>query len=169
MALSLFHSLLCIFVLLNCFKLHTCSLLEDVCRHTTRVDYCFEVLKSDPRTAKADLPGLAQVSLDLSLSKARGTLEKITTLLSKETDPQYRARYTTCKGKYNEALGALSIAREQFNPRNLRALSTTGHIVFDDSSDCENAFPYPATKSPITEGNENFKSLGDILGAIAHL
>ncbi|KAL5783772.1 hypothetical protein ACOSP7_008801 [Xanthoceras sorbifolium] len=76
---------------------------------------CMSILKSDPRTASADLPQLSLISIELTKKQAdsniRGLKEIITAWNS--TDPQIERRCRPCVGIYQDIKSLLQEAHQK--------------------------------------------------------
>ncbi|XP_058096169.1 putative invertase inhibitor [Magnolia sinica] len=79
-------------------------------KSTIDYEFCIHILDSDPRTANADLVGLANISLDLALRNATDTHGYISHLLENATEPSMKKWLNICLEKYDHALAGISDA-----------------------------------------------------------
>ncbi|PSS30742.1 Pectinesterase, partial [Actinidia chinensis var. chinensis] len=82
----------------------TADLISQVCSKTLNPSLCSDTLKSDPRSATADLKGLGQISIDKAQTNAKQASGTIASLSKQATDPKVKNLINAC----DRALAALS-------------------------------------------------------------
>ncbi|XP_039025205.1 pectinesterase inhibitor 5-like [Hibiscus syriacus] len=81
-----------------------CALIDSI--YKPALDYVFYISRvgNDPHAVKADLHGLALVSISVMAIYIQDTLDKIYNLLQQLKDPLSQTRLKLCQRDYNEAL-----------------------------------------------------------------
>ncbi|XP_059435194.1 pectinesterase inhibitor-like [Corylus avellana] len=115
------------------------SMLNFICSKTEDPAFCMQALKSDPRTATADLQGLAQVSIDLANATAAGAYPLIQTQLHQTKDPALKQQYTECLDSYEEAIDDIEFAREKWSSKDYIALNQAASACMTDATECQDA------------------------------
>ncbi|KAG6667948.1 hypothetical protein CIPAW_01G135800 [Carya illinoinensis] len=111
-------------------------LIEQTCKQTPLYDVCVSILKSDSRSSKADVTGLALIMVDVLKAKATGTTNYIKTLL---------------RGNLKGDKGDPKFAEQAANDAGIEARS------------CESSF---SGHSPLTESNKSVQDVSSVAAAI---
>lgn len=115
-------------------------LIEQTCRRTTNYALCVSSLKSDPRSSKADVKGLALIMMDVAKAKATEILKKIDELRKKSQGDGALA-LNLCAHDYGGIIGT--------DIPNIKAAITRGDLESAEESfvyigetidDCEDGF-----------------------------
>ncbi|GMP76262.1 hypothetical protein CsSME_00033019 [Camellia sinensis var. sinensis] len=77
------------------------NLIRQTCRRTNNFNLCVTSLESDPRSLKADVKGLARISLQQVLGKANQTLQIVGKLFNQTHEFEF---FGTCIEEYNKAV-----------------------------------------------------------------
>ncbi|GFZ13879.1 hypothetical protein Acr_24g0000690 [Actinidia rufa] len=93
------------------------ALIRATCKSTNNFTLCVSTLQSDPRSFKADVKGLAHITLEIVLSKAKQTLTAIGNLFKNTMDPVLFRKYGTCILQYNRTVSSTL-------PQAIKALET---------------------------------------------
>ncbi|PSR97867.1 Pectinesterase [Actinidia chinensis var. chinensis] len=72
---------------------------------------CLQVLKSDPRSASADLKGLGKISINKAKASAKQTSKLIASLKICATDSILKGQYGLCSQDYSDAFNSLEEAK----------------------------------------------------------
>ena len=81
--------------------------VQEICSTTQNPSFCVQTLNSDPRTAAADLKGLAGISIDMAKASAKETATLISSLVENSSDPKLKGRYQTCAENYDDSIDSL--------------------------------------------------------------
>jgi pectinesterase inhibitor-like protein len=150
---SLFISLLLAILLCICptnarpVKI-TESVLNSICSKTEDPAFCMQALKSDPRTATADLQGLAQVAIDLANATASGAYPLIQTQLNQTKDPALKQLYTECLDSYEETIDEIEYASEKLSSKDYIAVNQAASACMTDATECQDATTTEAFSLP---------------------
>lgn len=77
------------------------DVLSDVCSNTTNPKHCEAILKSDPRTIKADLPNLSLISIKLTGAQAHSNLLMYLALQGNTTNESLKKAFGDCVEYYH--------------------------------------------------------------------
>ncbi|CAK9145689.1 unnamed protein product [Ilex paraguariensis] len=148
------------------------DLIEKTCRRTKYHNLCVSSLHADPRSAKADVKGLARIILELSLAKANVTLVYIQQLYNKTTDPVLKPYFNSCIEQYRDvAEQVLQMAISFLDSNNYKESSTNAEYASTAAQDCEDRFKGPpeVRKSPLTKENNALSQLSSLAGEIVFI
>ncbi|KAH7853453.1 hypothetical protein Vadar_002593 [Vaccinium darrowii] len=152
---------------LNCHS-HA-DLIGITCKKTEFTDLCISTLRSDPRSAAADVKGLARIMFDAALAKVTATLGQTKDLLKKTSDPDLREYLTVCAEQYERATEDIFTAIQNVGSDNFES-RTYADAVYDEARSCEEIFtersPPRKRKSPFTVVNDVVKKLVMIASGI---
>ncbi|KAK9743184.1 hypothetical protein RND81_03G222800 [Saponaria officinalis] len=141
----------------------TCKKIS-ISEPSVRYDFCVTVLGSDRRSSTANLQQLAEISFNLSVSKAKSISKKIGELLK---DPKFNTfqknALKDCQELYSDApddiqTGLKALLNEKdFEKANIEV---SGAITSADT--CEDGFSERKEFSPLTGDNNYFMELAKI-------
>ncbi|KAH7854274.1 hypothetical protein Vadar_012017 [Vaccinium darrowii] len=137
------------------------DLIGSTCEKNEYIDLCLSTLRSDPRSAAADVAGLARIMFDAALAKATATLDQIKDLLKKTSDPDLRLYLTVCAKEYQSATEDIPIAIQNVGSHNFES-RTKADDVYDEARTCEEIFtdlPSKRRQSPFTAVNRLLQKL----------
>ncbi|XP_010045344.1 putative invertase inhibitor [Eucalyptus grandis] len=77
------------------------DLIDGTCGQTLYYGLCAKSLRSDPRSASADLKGLAVIMLNVTTAEAADTLSYIKALVKRKVDPAEAKPLEYCAGLYS--------------------------------------------------------------------
>lgn len=132
------------------------------------IDLCISTLRSDPRSAAADVEGLARIMFDATLAKATATLNRIKDLLKKTSDPVLREYLNVCVEQYDDAIEDIPVAIQNVGSHNFASRIKADDVV-DEARSCEEIFidlPNRERKSPLTAENDMVRKLAMIAAGI---
>ncbi|KAG5563986.1 hypothetical protein RHGRI_000231 [Rhododendron griersonianum] len=110
--------------------------IQKVCSKVVLPDFCIKTLKPYPRSATADLTGIAKVSLDLAQSRANTTKSLILTLFKRVSDPTSKAILTECTNYFNKAIGYLNEAKKYLAAKDYDAVNNRAEVAQSSIDDC---------------------------------
>ncbi|KAI8570314.1 hypothetical protein RHMOL_Rhmol01G0024900 [Rhododendron molle] len=87
-------------------------LIQKVCSNAESPEFCFKTLRPYPRSATADLPGIAKVTVGLALFPASTTKSLIATLFKQVSDPANRTTLTDWSNYFDRAILQLNAAKK---------------------------------------------------------
>ncbi|KAL6325911.1 hypothetical protein AAG906_038402 [Vitis piasezkii] len=142
--------------------------LTEICSTTQDPSFCVQALKSDPRTANADLKGLAQISIDLAKASATKTTTLITSLVEKANDPKLKGRYETCAENYDDSISSLDDCTQSVSSRDYVSLNFQASAAMDGPVTCLDSFEGPPKDpSELPTKSEDLIHLCSIILAIS--
>ncbi|KAH7573433.1 hypothetical protein ACOSP7_007103 [Xanthoceras sorbifolium] len=144
------------------------KLINDICPTTRFPSYCLEVLESIPEAATADLKGLAQITLDLAISKASSTLDRIRSLIPQTTDPKLKQAYKSCSEHYDNTIGDLKEAESDFKQGDKYGMNQYASAAMTEAGDCDDQTEELAVDPWIQKGNQDFDNICGIVLAISN-
>ncbi|KAL6182343.1 hypothetical protein ACLB2K_043766 [Fragaria x ananassa] len=141
------------------------DLIKQTCRHTPDQHLCVSSLIADPRSASADVTGLALIMVDVVKAKAIECANRIDHLLKHRPGDQ---ALSNCKRIYSVVLTAdVTVAVEALTKGNLQfAEQSMDDIAMFEAVLCEDGFIGP---SPMTDLNNASQKLGAVAAAIVRL
>ncbi|KAK3025352.1 hypothetical protein RJ639_043861 [Escallonia herrerae] len=116
------------------------QLISEVCSKVPNSALCLEALKSDPRSANADLVGLGRISIDLTKAATKTTYELINSLLNKTSDPRLRGRYDFCSVCYGRAVSDLNESEKSLSSGKYLELNNFAAAALGEKDLCEDNF-----------------------------
>ncbi|XP_057475476.1 cell wall / vacuolar inhibitor of fructosidase 1-like [Actinidia eriantha] len=96
------------------------ALIRATCKSTDNFALCVSTLESDPRSFKADVKGLAEITLGIVRSKANQTLYAIGDVFKNTMDPDLFRFLGTCIGDYDQTVSSTL-------PQAIKALETNNY------------------------------------------
>ncbi|XP_077251315.1 putative invertase inhibitor [Tasmannia lanceolata] len=146
------------------------ELVETVCSRTNEHDFCVPALLSDARSSTADLPTLAQVTIDLVVANATDTLSHISSLISTSTDPVLKSYLNDCLTQYQGMTIETDKATKDLESKRYSTIKIDMATIGYAALECETRFEKePARVSPITTRNENIIGIEQIGEVISDL
>lgn len=143
--------------------------INDICSKTSNPSFCSQVLNSDPRVATADLPGLAQISIDIGHAKALDTFKYIKSLLKQvlPQDPSLHERYLSCSENYDEAIDNFEMAEGAVSARSYAGAKSAISGALTQADTCNDDLQgSPPDPSQLHQRNQNILNLCNIIFAI---
>ncbi|KAK2990169.1 hypothetical protein RJ640_014621 [Escallonia rubra] len=116
------------------------QLISEVCSKVPNSALCLEVLKSDPRSANADLVGLGRISIDLTKAATKTTSELINSLLNKTSDRRLRGSYDFCSVCYGRAVNDLDDSEKSLSSGKYLELNNFAAAALGENDLCEDNF-----------------------------
>ncbi|KAK2976832.1 hypothetical protein RJ640_014616 [Escallonia rubra] len=116
------------------------QLISEVCSKVPNSALCLEALKSDPRSANADLVGLGRISIDLTKAATKTTYELINSLLNKTSDRRLRGRYDFCSVCYGRAVNDLDDSEKSLSSGKYLELNNFAAAALEEKDLCEDNF-----------------------------
>ncbi|KAH7692820.1 Plant invertase/pectin methylesterase inhibitor protein [Dioscorea alata] len=131
-------------------------------------DFCVSTLKSDPRSASADMHGLAVIATKQLLAHASSTESKIEEMMELETDGKEKDVFESCLDEYRDALDKLNDALDNLNSKLYDEAIALMEKVFDAGEICEEAFlEVQEGASPVASEDRNYGQLAGVALALA--
>ncbi|KAI8571299.1 hypothetical protein RHMOL_Rhmol01G0108700 [Rhododendron molle] len=163
-------------VLFDLYVLLRADLIADTCRKTIYPGICASTLRSNPRSAGADVTGLARIVFDTALPKANSTLNLVNELYAKALKAKEQSFYeylSNCLNQYEEAVSSLNGCTEYLGSDNfgtvLRATQAVSYVLICDK-DFIALRPIGGRASPIAAQNNAVEQLVSIaLGIVKSL
>ncbi|KAL7098623.1 hypothetical protein ACP275_09G029200 [Erythranthe tilingii] len=157
---------LCILFLIsgNHFLQTNASAMNDICRQTRNPSLCVAAMNTDPRSRRAPLRQLAQITIDTAEYTAGQTKIRIHGYVMSVKNPRVRNLYSQCEDFYLDALAALDIAPEDLQRRRYVDLDMQMGLARRAVDRCEKAF---LQKSPFRKENEFVGILADAVAIMA--
>lgn len=149
----------------------TNDVLSDVCSKTQNVTLCLQTLKADPRTLRADLKGLGQISVDLALSKAKDTKNYVGSLIMKtEIPPPLKQKYLLCSVNYDNSISDLEAAKQAFSSGDYKGVDMKASGAMWETNECRENFKEPPfDPSQLPKWNQDFDFICSIILIISNL
>ncbi|CAK7352274.1 unnamed protein product [Dovyalis caffra] len=146
------------------------DLISTTCNHTLHFEMCVSALRSDPRSQKSDLLGLANIALNISIAHGSETLAQVSDLKSyANNDTQLPVILSECIEEYTEATENLKEAIHALKVRSFDDMNTLVSTAMTDSDTCEQGFKEMNKASLLTDRNESFSKLCSIFLSITTL
>ncbi|KDP33951.1 hypothetical protein JCGZ_07522 [Jatropha curcas] len=146
------------------------DLISSTCNHTLYYQECVFSLRSDPNSKTADLRGLANIALNISIAYGSETLTHISDLKTKTSKNDTNSScLSDCVEQYNDAVEDLQEAIEALRIRSLDTLKTLVSSAMTDSDTCEEGFEESGYGSPFANRNLYFSKLCSNFLAISNL
>ncbi|KAH7860518.1 hypothetical protein Vadar_014381 [Vaccinium darrowii] len=136
-----------------------------ICRKTANLDLCLEIFESDPRSAVADVKGLAQIADDACEASANQTLKTLGLLInSTMSSPILKERFETCVRYYDIVIANLDMAKRLLaSPKYTSALDYS-QVAKNYIDDCDALFQSsPISAKPAELEKVTKKSLDLVL------
>ncbi|KAK2982820.1 hypothetical protein RJ640_021310 [Escallonia rubra] len=126
-------------------------------------DLCVSSLKSNPKSAGADVKGLARIILELFLDAAKDNRVQVKKLLRGATDPAIQQCLDVCSDEYASAINVwIPLAFKYLELNSIPDAITEVSNASGDAETCEESFGELSRPSPLTANNNNVLHLGKI-------
>ncbi|XAR70351.1 hypothetical protein NMG60_11027178 [Bertholletia excelsa] len=146
------------------------DLIDKVCSQADNHPFCLKTLRSDPRSAGADLQGLAQVSIDLAHSGAENVYGFVHLLVKQATKARLKERYTFCEGNYYRTIVYIEEANDSFGSEDYQSMSVQASSAMEEVDACAEEFERPPPDTTRLLGrNARMFDLANIVYEIAML
>ncbi|KAI8552268.1 hypothetical protein RHMOL_Rhmol06G0253700 [Rhododendron molle] len=140
---SLMVSLLLV-LLLNGSSSQPSDLVRTICLRTISNDLCLQTFKSDPRSATADVKGLARIAIDAVEASANQTLNTLGSLFnSTPAASLLKDVYQTCVRNYETAISKLETAKNLLSSPNYKSASAVATDATTNVLSCDTTFILP--------------------------
>ncbi|XP_050372579.1 cell wall / vacuolar inhibitor of fructosidase 1-like [Argentina anserina] len=140
------------------------NLIEQTCRQTPDRNLCVSSLKADPRSATADVTGLALIMVDVVKNKATLCANRINDLLKQKPGDQ---ALSSCKSDYNAVLIAdVPVAVEALTKGDPKFAEQSMDDTAIEAKSCEDGFK---GRSPMTDLNNASQKFAAVAAAIVRL
>ncbi|GKV09225.1 hypothetical protein SLEP1_g20762 [Rubroshorea leprosula] len=144
------------------------NLIDQTCKQTPFYELCTSILLSNPKSADADIAGLARIMVTSLDSKASDTLDQINDLLEDTLtlDPATQQALALCAERYNVILtGDIPQTIAGLDRGNYKFAQKGTNDAALEASACEKGFP-SKRKSPINELNKEVRHISIVAAAI---
>ncbi|KAK8935410.1 hypothetical protein KSP39_PZI013437 [Platanthera zijinensis] len=152
------------------------DIVADTCKRAAAGDpdldynFCKSLLQSAPGSHKADLRGLAVISINLAKNNAQRVLGHIRNLIGEETNNTYRKEcLKTCKEVYADAVGELKDSAKSIDSGRIHDARTALSASFDAAGTCEDSFSDGNIPSPLAADDDYYQNIGRIALSLAAL
>ncbi|XP_057481742.1 pectinesterase inhibitor-like [Actinidia eriantha] len=147
----------------------TADLISQVCSKTLNPSLCSDTLKSDPRSATADLKGLGQISIDKAQSNAKQASGTIASLSKQTTDPKVKNLINGCGTDYQDAVDELNEATQSLKFGDIFSLRQRALAALSYPVGCDNSFKKPPVTEPLVlkQANTKLEGLCSVVVAVA--
>ncbi|KAL2893265.1 putative invertase inhibitor, partial [Bienertia sinuspersici] len=153
------------------------NLVPDTCMEISnsdpyvKYDFCVKAFGSNPRSSKANLDELAEISFNITTYKARSVSSTIDRLMK---DPKsgrlVKQVLKTCSDLYSGAPEDLKVGLEALKSGKFFIANVRVTAAMGCGSECEDAFKEMKVKvSPLTKENSDYFELGAITLAFTNL
>ena len=103
-------------------------MVEKLCGKSTNPSFCANALKSDPRSAIADITTFEQIAINLTKANATDTWNFVNLNAGQNNDPKIKAAYQRCSPLYEDIIAATDDATTSLEALDYRDLDTEGEI-----------------------------------------
>ncbi|GKV12389.1 hypothetical protein SLEP1_g23538 [Rubroshorea leprosula] len=144
------------------------NLIDHTCKQTPYYELCVSTLKSNPKSADADICGLAKIIVTSLDSKASDALDQINDLLQDELtlDPATEQALGVCAERYNVILnGDIPQTMAALDTGNYKFAQKGTNDAAVEVSACEKEFT-GKSKSPLYELNKEVRRISIVAAAI---
>ncbi|KAH0465095.1 hypothetical protein IEQ34_005198 [Dendrobium chrysotoxum] len=152
------------------------DVVVDTCKQIAagdpELDYsiCVYLFNSSPGSHKADLKGLAIISIGFTLQNAQHVLDNIDKLIKREPGNTYKKKcLSTCKENYDDAVSDIRDANKAIELGRISDARTELSASFDVADTCEDCFTDGNIQSPLTKDDDYYTSVARVPLAIAAL
>lgn len=141
------------------------NLIVQTCKQTPNFNLCINSLKSDPKSSKADVEGLALMMVNILKAKATTTLKLIKQQLGR--NPELKKALSSCADNYDAILSAdIPVSLEAIQKGDPKFAQTSANDAANEASFCETQFN---GKSPLTKFNRLVHDTSAVAAAIIRL
>lgn len=145
----------------------TTGVVKDICFKTQDPSFCLGVLNKIPQVSSVDLPGLANITINLATSNATKTLQRIKSLIPKTSERQLKEAYTSCSEHYDDAIGDLDDAKKNLTEGDSNGVNLSVSAAMDEASDCDDEINDLPADASIIKANQDLNKICDIILAIS--
>lgn len=139
------------------------NLIVQTCKQTPFYDVCISSLKSNPRSSRTDVTGLALIMVDVLKTKATETLNHINGL--RHGSPKLNRPLRSCADGYKAIIeGDVPEAIEALQKGNPKFAEQAANDAADVASSCEDGFS--GRRSPLTDMNKVVHEVAAVAAAI---
>ncbi|KAM3707951.1 hypothetical protein ACB098_02G064400 [Castanea mollissima] len=143
------------------------NLIEQTCKQTPNYNLCISSLKSDPKSATADVAGLALIMVNVLNTTTTQTLIHINSLLQSQRN-EVKEALLSCVENYK--IGVLTadvpVSIEALTKGNPKFADQGTQDAANESNSCEEGF---SGNSPLTVENTNINNVAKVANAIVKL
>ncbi|XP_010650026.1 pectinesterase inhibitor-like [Vitis vinifera] len=139
------------------------ALVEKLCAKSTDPSFCANALKSDPRSAIADITTFEQIAINLTKANATDTWNFVNLNAGQNNDPKIKAAYQRCSPLYEDIIAATDDATTSLEALDYRDLDTEGESIMDSADECDQLFTKP---SQMSDRNRFARLLGEMIALI---
>lgn len=141
------------------------NLIQSTCKKTPNFVLCVSSLKSDPRSSKADVPGLGLIMVNVIKAKATKTLNHIRVLLKRGSGTVGKRALISCAANYDAILKADVVeAIEALTKGDYKFAEEGANDAGNEANTCEQEFT--AGTSPLTALNKDMHDVSVVTAAI---
>ncbi|XP_062025022.1 cell wall / vacuolar inhibitor of fructosidase 1-like [Rosa rugosa] len=139
------------------------NIIAQTCQKTPNPPVCLSSLKSDPRSAQADIYGLATIMVDVVKAKSTTTLNQINQLLKQS--PRDKG-LIDCADSYNAVLkGDVPEAYEAINVRRRMFALDGMNDAVNEANGCESNFA-GSSSHPLAKFNKDVADVASVAAAV---
>ncbi|XP_015881184.1 pectinesterase inhibitor-like [Ziziphus jujuba] len=155
-----------IFIIIHALRIDAASnLLNEVCSKTPTPNFCLSTIGAEPGAATADLKGLDDIALHLSLRTAAQNNALVQTLRQNTTEPVLSGNLAHCSVNYGGAIYALQQSIVNLEKGNFKAVGELAGICAENVKDCERVLN-GGPSHPLKNENQKLIQLAGICDVI---
>lgn len=148
-------------------------LVDSICKQAESYEFCSSTLNGDLRSARADLHGLAIISIAETIAQIRVTFDdRIPEIMIKNQvrNPIDKQRIKDCQSDYNGALHSFLGAYASSSRRSYWEVIDWVRDGANGAIHCEDVYRWhdPVTVCPISAQNHNVVKLAEIILIVVH-
>ena len=144
------------------------NLIEQTCKQTPNYNLCISSLKSDPKSATADVAGLALIMVNVLNTTTTQTLIHINSLLLQSPRNEVKEALLSCVENYKTGVltADVPVSIEALTKGNPKFADQGTQDAANESNSCEEGF---SGNSPLTVENTNINNVARVANAIVKL
>ncbi|XP_020577236.1 putative invertase inhibitor [Phalaenopsis equestris] len=149
--------------------IHTC---KQAAAGNRELDFntCLSVFNSTSESRRADLKGLAIISIRFTKHYAQQLLADIDNLIKQEPKNTFKRKcLSTCEEIYSDAVSNLEEAVEAVESGRINDARIELSASFDAADTCEECFPDGQIQSPLTKEDDYYTGVARVSLAVAAL
>ncbi|XP_058077183.1 pectinesterase inhibitor-like [Magnolia sinica] len=136
------------------------ELIREACKDSLYYDLCVSSLQSDPEGLKADIAGLAAISIKVAHDNAVQTYKYITEVLNKTADALVQQFLNDCSENYSDAVDQLGDSIGQVLDKMYGEVNVKVTAAMSDVDSCEqSAKEQPGKASLLSQHNFELSKL----------
>ncbi|PHT71832.1 hypothetical protein T459_22617 [Capsicum annuum] len=143
--------------------------IPSVCKQIKNQTFCEEILGSNPKSKKANLFSLEDITINLTISQINVTNNKVNSLLLKEKCSNLRNIYGNCSINYEDAMAFLEQAKLYLEYKQFWDLGYYAKDANLDIISCEESFKLANFSSPLANDNYILVLLNNIIVVISNM